>query len=211
MKPLTTIRPYLTKVAIIATLFFFALVTNVAWSQWSEPQEKPTGGNTPAPLNESGSAQVKSGFLWIGSGMRASNIAIGACPFGACPFGYETFQLPAGNNFRFQVGGSESAVITGDGNVLARNIIRGGQARAGSYCNFDGGDCISAGTLQWMAQRIVALESAPAPSCTLETVSPGGCTASCPTGSIVTARSNCDTGSNNTISGAALCARIVCS
>lgn len=60
MKP-RTLRPHLTKVAIITTLFFFALVTNVAWSQWTNPGEAPTGGNTPAPINEGTARQVKSG------------------------------------------------------------------------------------------------------------------------------------------------------
>jgi len=52
------------------------------------------------------------------------------------------------NQGRFRVWNAatnlESAVITGDGHVLARNIVRGNQARSWSYCDFDGGHCTNA-------------------------------------------------------------------
>jgi hypothetical protein len=142
------------------------------------------------------------------------------------------------NHGRFRVWNAatnlESVVITGDGHVLVRNIIRGNQARSWSYCDFDGGNCTSASDIRngvnvannlsprvaALEARVAALESAaPAtPSCVLQIVAanPGSSAASCPAGYNLTGSDTTSSpcpgagsGSGQCVRGT--CARVVCS
>ena len=173
MKPLTTIRPHITKVAIITTLFFFAFVTNVAWSQWSDPQQKPTGGNTPAPINEGSANQEKAGSLGI-----VGNLTVGVPGAGGTIISHNwtrqkntnptmIFEDTNGSNWYAHVNNNHFYLLQDynsggplwdslgwhpmemareEANGIAYNWVRfGDQVRAGSFCDHNGDNCIVPG------------------------------------------------------------------
>jgi hypothetical protein len=64
-----------------------------------------------------------------------------------------------GHNLRINFGSTERYVFGNNGWLNTAAGVSTPQSRADTFCDRAGGNCISAGTLQWMAQRITALES----------------------------------------------------
>ena len=188
MKLFTTIRPHITKVAIITTLFFFAFVTNVAWSQWSDPQQKPTGGNTPAPINEGSANQEKAGSLGI-----VGNLTVGVPGAGGTIISHNwtrqkntnptmIFEDTNGSNWYAHVNNNHFYLLQdynsdsggahwdslgrypmemarAEVNGIAYNWVRfGDQVRAGSFCDHNGGNCTPAGEIRNTANLVNSLQ-----------------------------------------------------
>jgi hypothetical protein len=241
-------RRELTKMGIITAMFFFALVTNIAWSQWSNPTAAPTGGNTPAPINEGGASQEKAGSLGI-----IGNLTVGLPGGGGSIVSHNwerqknnnptiIFEDTDGSNWYAHVNSNRFYLLQDDNSSgpawdnlgwhpmeiarsesggVAYNWVRfADQIRAGNFCDHYGGNCISAGTLQSMANRITTLESAaPAtPSCAIQTTAaiPSTNNPSCPAGYRLTGiemePSPCPgAGSGSGTCTRGICSRIVCS
>lgn len=96
----------MTRFIASAALFAIALLPATALAQWSNPTLAPTGGNTAAPINVSGSAQEKTGGLIVNSGGATNGLII---PYGKVGIG------TTNPGYKLQIGNS------GDGTSMAAN------------------------------------------------------------------------------------------
>lgn len=136
--------------SIIPLIALCAVLVGYSYTDsWTAPTAAPPGNNTPAPLNVGSTQQTKNGSLIINGTVDANriitnNVAIGICPHaGGCSWPHETFQLPTGNNFRWNIGGGQEMALHGDGRLWVRDRVQAPRVFSNDYCDAGGGNCVA--------------------------------------------------------------------